>query len=70
MDIASACLAGVKCRYDGDARPDDRIVKLHKQGLVKLVCPRARPSSTSALSVRDIRRRRRGRAGRARSRAR
>lgn len=39
MDIASACLAGVKCRYDGEARPDKRIAEMHKQGLVKLVCP-------------------------------
>ncbi len=39
MDIASACLAGVKCRYDGEARPDNKIIELHKQGLVKLVCP-------------------------------
>ena len=39
MDIASACLAGVKCRYDGEAWPDERIVELHNKGLVKLVCP-------------------------------
>jgi uncharacterized protein YbbK (DUF523 family) len=39
MDIASACLAGVKCRYDGESRPDDKIVEMHRQGLVKLVCP-------------------------------
>ncbi len=39
MDIASACLAGVKCRYDGEARPDAKITEMYKQGLVKLVCP-------------------------------
>ena len=39
MDIASACLAGVKCHYDGEARPDERFVELHNKGLVKLVCP-------------------------------
>ncbi len=39
MDIASACLAGVKCRYDGEARPDHRIMEMHRQGEVKLVCP-------------------------------
>ena len=39
MDIASACLAGVRCRYDGEARPDEKIMEMHKQGLVKLVCP-------------------------------
>ena len=39
MDIASACLAGVKCRFDGEARPDEKIVELYQKGLVKLVCP-------------------------------
>jgi len=39
MDIASACLAGIKCRYDGEARPDEKIAEMHRQGLVKLVCP-------------------------------
>ncbi len=39
MDIASACLAGVKCRYDGESRPDDKITEMYRQGLVKLVCP-------------------------------
>ena len=39
MDIASACLAGVKCRYDNEARPVETITALYKQGKVKLVCP-------------------------------
>jgi uncharacterized protein YbbK (DUF523 family) len=39
MDIASACLAGVKCRYDGEARPDEKIEEMYRQGAVKLVCP-------------------------------
>ncbi len=39
MDIASACLAGIKCRYDGEAREDENIRKLYEQGLVKAVCP-------------------------------
>jgi uncharacterized protein YbbK (DUF523 family) len=39
MDIASACLAGVKCRYDGEARADEKISELYRQGRVKLVCP-------------------------------
>jgi uncharacterized protein YbbK (DUF523 family) len=39
MDIASACLAGVKCRFDGEARPDERIAAMHRRGEVKLVCP-------------------------------
>ena len=39
MDIASACLAGVKCRYDGESRPDDKITEMYRQGMLKLVCP-------------------------------
>ena len=39
MDIASACLAGVKCRYDGEARADEKITELYRQKQVKLVCP-------------------------------
>jgi uncharacterized protein YbbK (DUF523 family) len=39
MDIASACLVGHKCRYDGEAREDETIKKMYEQGLVKAVCP-------------------------------
>ena len=39
MDIASACLVGIKCRYDGEAREDENIRKLYAQGRVKAVCP-------------------------------
>lgn len=39
MDIASACLVGRKCRYDGEAREDADIRKLYEQGKVKPVCP-------------------------------
>lgn len=39
MDIASACLVGKKCRYDGQASEDDRIKQLYKEGKLKAVCP-------------------------------
>ena len=39
LDIASACLVGSKCRYDGEAREDAQIKQLYQQGLVKPVCP-------------------------------
>jgi uncharacterized protein YbbK (DUF523 family) len=39
MDIASACLVGHKCRYDGEASEDKDIKKMYEQGLVKAVCP-------------------------------
>ncbi|MCE5236352.1 MAG: DUF523 domain-containing protein [Clostridiaceae bacterium] len=39
MMLVSACLAGVNCRYDGKAKPDEEIMELVKTGEVKLVCP-------------------------------
>lgn len=39
MDIASACLTGKKCRYDGESREDNEIKKLYIEGKVKAVCP-------------------------------
>lgn len=39
MDIASACLLGHKCRYDGEASEDAGIKKMYEQGLLKPVCP-------------------------------
>jgi uncharacterized protein YbbK (DUF523 family) len=39
MDIASACLTGKKCRYDGESREDPEIKKLYLEGKVKAVCP-------------------------------
>jgi uncharacterized protein YbbK (DUF523 family) len=39
MDIASACLIGRKCRYDGESRENAEIKKLYDEGKVKAVCP-------------------------------
>ncbi len=39
MKIVSACLAGVKCRWDGDARPCQEVMDLVKQGEAIPVCP-------------------------------
>ena len=39
MRIVSACLAGVKCRWDGDARPCQKVMDLVKQGKAIPVCP-------------------------------
>jgi uncharacterized protein YbbK (DUF523 family) len=39
MDIASACLVGKKCRYDGEARENEEIKQLYLEGRVKAVCP-------------------------------
>lgn len=39
MNIASACLVGKRCRYDGGARESAAVKKLYRQGKVKPICP-------------------------------
>ncbi len=39
MIIVSACLAGVKCRWDGEARSCQRVIDLVKRGEAIPVCP-------------------------------
>jgi uncharacterized protein YbbK (DUF523 family) len=35
----SACLLGFKCRWDGESRPCEKLIKLQKEGKVLPVCP-------------------------------
>jgi uncharacterized protein YbbK (DUF523 family) len=37
--VVSACLAGVRCAYDGEHRQLDKVVELVRQGLAVPVCP-------------------------------
>ena len=39
MYIVSACLAGVKCRYDGKNNTNEKVLKLVEEGKAMLVCP-------------------------------
>lgn len=39
MIIVSACLAGVRCRYDGAEKPCGKIVRLIKSGKAIPLCP-------------------------------
>ena len=39
MKIVSACLAGIKCRWDGEARPCQKVIELVKKGEAIPVCP-------------------------------
>ena len=39
MDIASACLIGRKCRYDGESREDPKIKEMYERGEIRPVCP-------------------------------
>jgi len=39
MKLCSACLLGVKCRYDGQAKPDEKVLKLAREEVLVPVCP-------------------------------
>lgn len=37
--IVSACLLGVRCRYDGQSKPNEKIIELARQGNIVPICP-------------------------------
>ena len=39
MKLCSACLLGIKCRYDGKSKPNKKIIKLAKKEILIPVCP-------------------------------
>ena len=39
MKLVSACLAGIKCRYDGEARPCQKVIDMVKRGDAIPICP-------------------------------
>jgi uncharacterized protein YbbK (DUF523 family) len=39
MIIVSACLAGVACRYDGAAKPCEKVIRLVAEGKAIPLCP-------------------------------
>ena len=39
MKIVSACLAGIKCKWDGKAKPCQKVIQLVGQGKAIPVCP-------------------------------
>ncbi|MFA4942975.1 MAG: DUF523 domain-containing protein [Patescibacteria group bacterium] len=39
MKICSACLLGIKCRYDGRAKRNNRVISLSKKETLIPVCP-------------------------------
>lgn len=41
MIVASACLGGKKCRYDGSAKPNAEVVRAVREGRAVLACPEA-----------------------------
>ena len=39
MKLCSACLLGIKCRYDGKSKPDKKIIGLSRKEALIPVCP-------------------------------
>ena len=39
MKICSACLLGLKCRYDGKSKPKGAVIELSKKEILVPVCP-------------------------------
>ena len=39
MKLVSACLLGIKCRYDSKSKPNKKVIKLFKSGKLIPVCP-------------------------------
>lgn len=39
MKICSACLLGVKCRYDGKEKPNKKVIALAKKEILIPLCP-------------------------------
>ncbi|MBE9546582.1 MAG: DUF523 domain-containing protein [Proteobacteria bacterium] len=39
MILVSACLLGVKCRYDGESRPDERLLEMASEVVFIPLCP-------------------------------
>lgn len=62
MYIVSACLCGVKCRYDGKSNLDEKVLKLLKEGKAIPICPEQLgglktprlPSEIYQCSARDV----------------
>lgn len=54
MIIVSACLAGVRCRYDGGNNSNDKILQLVKGGRAILVCPEQLGGLTTPRDAAEI----------------
>lgn len=39
MKLCSACLLGINCRYDGQSKPNERVMELSKKAVLIPVCP-------------------------------
>ena len=59
MILVSACLAGFKCRYNGKSKPNQKVIRLIKQGRAIPICPEqlgglTTPRTPAELSNRKV----------------
>ena len=54
MKIVSACLAGIKCRYDGKSCDCEKVIELVKQGKAIPVCPEQLAGLTTPRETHEI----------------
>ena len=39
MKLCSACLLGINCRYNGEIKPNEKVIKLSKKETLIPICP-------------------------------
>lgn len=55
MKLCSACLLGIKCRYDGKSKPDEKVMELSKKEVLIPVCPEQLGGLPTPRENREIR---------------
>jgi len=54
--LVSACLLGLKCRYDNKSKPDEKICQLAKEEILIPVCPEqlgGRPTPRNPVEIKN-----------------
>lgn len=52
--LVSACLLGIKCRYDGKSKPSEKVIEFAKKETLIPVCPEqlgGRPTPRNAVEI-------------------
>lgn len=54
MKLCSACLLGIKCRYDGKSKADRRLINLAKREILIPVCPEQLGGRPTPRKIQEI----------------
>lgn len=55
MKIVSACLAGIKCRYDGGDKANEKVIELVREGEAIPLCPEQLAGMTTPRPACELR---------------